>query len=98
MPRGTAPLPNSSRTPQSSGDLSSVAKPTVSVRLIKSRSNRRLLEAAAEFLASHQESLVITPGHSAGEELVHLAGAPPSRENAGAQHSQGNAATHRSRG
>ncbi len=95
MPRGTAPLPNSSRTPQSSGDLSSVAKPTVSVRLIKSRSNRRLLEAAAEFPASHQESLVITPGHSAGEELVHLAGAPPSRKNAGAHRSRGNAGVQR---
>jgi ATP-dependent helicase/nuclease subunit B len=89
MPRGTEPLPNSSRTSRPSGDFPSVAKSPGSVRLIKSRSNGRLLEAAAEFLASHHESLVITPGHSAGEELVHnaegLAGTHPSRGNAGVQ-------------
>ncbi len=59
-------------------------------RLVKSRSNGRILEAAAEFLASHHESLVITPGHSAGEELVHCI-----RGLAGVHQSRGNAGVHR---
>ena len=40
-------------------------------RLVKSRSNGRLREAAAAFIASHAETILIAPSHSAGEDLVH---------------------------
>src|SRR5580692_692259 len=40
-------------------------------RLVKSRSNGRLREAVAAFIASHQETILIAPSHSAGEDLVH---------------------------
>jgi ATP-dependent helicase/nuclease subunit B len=42
-------------------------------RLVKSRSNERLIKTAAAFLASHPESILIAPSHSAGEDLVHAA-------------------------
>jgi ATP-dependent helicase/nuclease subunit B len=40
-------------------------------RLVKSRSNGRLREAASAFIAAHQETILIAPTHSAGEDLVH---------------------------
>src|SRR5580704_9901124 len=40
-------------------------------RLVKSRSNGRLREAAATFITSHAETILIAPSHSAGEDLVH---------------------------
>lgn len=40
---------------------------------ITSRSNERLREAAAEFIAAHPETILIAPSHSAGEDLVHVA-------------------------
>jgi hypothetical protein len=43
-------------------------------RLVKSRSNGRLIEAAAAFIASHAETILIAPSHSAGEDLVHRTG------------------------
>ncbi len=42
-------------------------------RLVKSRSNERLIKTAAAFLASHPESILIAPSHLAGEDLVHAA-------------------------
>src|SRR6185437_4237957 len=43
-------------------------------RLIKSRSHRVLINAAAEFLSAYPESLLIVPNLSAGEELAHRSG------------------------
>jgi ATP-dependent helicase/nuclease subunit B len=43
-------------------------------RLLKSRSNERLIQAATTFLASHSECVLIAPSHSAGEDLVHRTG------------------------
>ncbi len=40
-------------------------------RFVKSRSNGRLIEEAATFLASHEETILLAPSHSAGEGLVH---------------------------
>ena len=42
-------------------------------RIISSRSNGRLLETAAAFVATHPETILTIPGHSAGENLVHRA-------------------------
>jgi len=39
-------------------------------RLVKSRSNGRLREAAAAFISSQAETILIAPSHSAGEDLV----------------------------
>jgi ATP-dependent helicase/nuclease subunit B len=38
---------------------------------IKSRGNGRLLDAAAEFLSSQVEAVIIAPTHSAGEDAAH---------------------------
>jgi len=46
------------------------------VRVVKSRSNTRLIAAAAEFLSEHHETLVIAPTRSAGEEMAHQLPAP----------------------
>jgi ATP-dependent helicase/nuclease subunit B len=43
-------------------------------RIVSSRSNARLLETAAAFVATHPESIVAVPSHSAGEDLVHRTG------------------------
>jgi ATP-dependent helicase/nuclease subunit B len=40
-------------------------------RLVKSRSNGRLRETVAAFIAAHAETILIAPSHSAGEDLVH---------------------------
>src|SRR5271155_1181187 len=43
-------------------------------RLVTSRSNGRLIKAASAFIASHAETILIAPTHSAGEDLVHQIG------------------------
>jgi CRISPR/Cas system-associated exonuclease Cas4 (RecB family) len=43
-------------------------------RIVKSRSNAALLAAASEFLSVHPETIFITFGHSAGEEMAHRMG------------------------
>ncbi len=43
-------------------------------RLVKSRSNGSLISIAKEFLSTVEESVVIAPSHSAGEEMAHRAG------------------------
>ena len=40
-------------------------------RIIRSRSNGRLIGAATEFISVHAETVVLAPTHSAGEELAH---------------------------
>ena len=40
-------------------------------RLVKSRSNGRLIASAVEFISAHFETIVIAPTHLAGEELAH---------------------------
>src|ERR1700676_2524120 len=43
-------------------------------RLVKSRSNGRLIGIAKEFLSCHTECVVVAPSHSAGEEMAHRVG------------------------
>ncbi len=40
-------------------------------KVITTRSNGRLLEAASAFISEYSEAVVLAPSHSAGEELAH---------------------------